>query len=146
MDKTVEWRAVNIPGLIREEETKTDVFLSSSFHGEIGYVGITDRGRRNSGKIGASSFQQNLFPISYSNSPMFASATATVSANTLSEIVKDGESIPPLSVLLRHPVSLLGVIPKDLSLFCAGAMAGAVAKSVTAPLDRIKLLMQVRNI
>jgi len=36
------------------------------------------------------------------------------------------------------------LVPKDAALFLAAAIAGAAAKSVTAPLDRIKLLMQVR--
>ncbi|MCO5582182.1 hypothetical protein L7F22_036072 [Adiantum nelumboides] len=48
--------------------------------------------------------------------------------------------------LLSHPLALLAYIPKDVSLFFAGAVAGATAKSVTAPLDRIKLLMQVYGV
>ncbi|CAJ1948778.1 unnamed protein product [Sphenostylis stenocarpa] len=56
------------------------------------------------------------------------------------------EFAPTAAQLLKHPVALVALVPKDAALFLAGAIAGATAKSVTAPLDRIKLLMQTHGV
>jgi solute carrier family 25 phosphate transporter 23/24/25/41 len=50
---------------------------------------------------------------------------------------------PSLSHLAAHrPLALLAVVPPPVFLFAAGAVAGALGKTLTAPLDRVKLLMQ----
>ncbi|KAL6133080.1 hypothetical protein ACLB2K_065317 [Fragaria x ananassa] len=56
------------------------------------------------------------------------------------------EFAPSAAQLLKHPLAILACVPKDLALFFAGAVAGAAAKTVTAPLDRIKILMQTHGV
>ncbi|ESR42608.1 hypothetical protein CICLE_v10011924mg [Citrus x clementina] len=53
---------------------------------------------------------------------------------------------PTPAQLLKHPLAILGYVPRDAAIFVAGAISGAAAKSVTAPLDRVKLLLQTHSI
>ncbi|CAA6669468.1 unnamed protein product [Spirodela intermedia] len=52
---------------------------------------------------------------------------------------------PSTAQFLKHPLALFALVPKDATLFAAAAAAGAAAKTLTAPLDRIKLLMQTHS-
>ncbi|KAJ0088824.1 hypothetical protein Patl1_31655 [Pistacia atlantica] len=64
----------------------------------------------------------------------------------LAEKRSQKEFEPTPAQLAKHPLALLAYVPRDAAIFAAGAVAGAAAKTVTAPLDRIKLLMQTYGV
>uniref|UniRef100_A0A7S0WXN8 ADP,ATP carrier protein n=1 Tax=Pyramimonas obovata TaxID=1411642 RepID=A0A7S0WXN8_9CHLO len=47
--------------------------------------------------------------------------------------------------LMQRPVSFVALVPEPAALFIAGAFAGTMAKTVACPLDRTKLLLQVKG-
>ncbi|CAI0425403.1 unnamed protein product [Linum tenue] len=65
---------------------------------------------------------------------------------TMVEKAERAEFAPSSAQLLKHPLAMLAYVPRGAAIFMAGAVAGAAAKTVTAPLDRVKLLMQTHGV
>lgn len=58
-------------------------------------------------------------------------------------VATDAKDRPDARHLLSNrPLALLSLIPRPAVLFTAGAVSGAIGKTITAPLDRVKLLLQ----
>jgi hypothetical protein len=41
-------------------------------------------------------------------------------------------------LLVHRPLALISLVPVELAMFIAAGVAGAIAKTTTAPLDRVR--------
>jgi len=72
--------------------------------------------------------------------PLFSIAAARRTKQTQTSSPPPAPAPPPspLHLLVHRPLALISLVPVELAMFIAAGVAGAIAKTTTAPLDRVR--------
>jgi len=109
---------------------------SNVFHNDI-FEGVD--------KLRRQLLRQDRTSVVLCSSRRAATKKTTCKTATVNYDDSDLNPQPTFEQLLRRPKAFVAMIPQPAALFLAGALAGTMAKTVSCPLDRVKMLLQVKG-